>query len=116
MNRRVFVGLKNTIVPAIFAAAGFVLLKLPIMKWEPATPMFVNSATALETASAGPLPEDHLNEVHQIHLHPGQQMTTAFQEAGVIAPDLTPAVKALSKAVDLRRIRSTDLFILYRSR
>jgi murein DD-endopeptidase MepM/ murein hydrolase activator NlpD len=115
-RRRLFVGVKNAIVPAIFVIAGFVLLKLPLMKWEPATPMFVNSATALETASAGPLPEDHLNEVHKIHLQPGQQMTKAFQEAGVVAPDLTPAVKALSKAVDFRRIRSTDLFILYRSR
>jgi len=115
-RRRLFVGVKNAILPVIFAAAGFMLLKLPIMKWEPATPVFVNSATALETASAGPLPEDHLNEIHKIHLQPGQQMTTLFQEAGVVAPDLTPAVRALSKAVDFRRIRSTDLFILYRSR
>ncbi len=115
-RRRLFAGMKNVIVPAIFATAGFVLLKLPIMKWEPAAPVFVNSATALETASAGPLPEDRLNEIHKIHLKPGQQMTTVFAEAGVVPPDLSPAVKALSRAVDLRRIRSTDLFILYRSK
>src|SRR5262245_64710051 len=107
VSRRLFVSVKRAIIPAIFAVAGFLLLKLPIMKWEPATPVFVNSATALETASAGPLPEDHLNEIHKIHLQPGQQMTTLFQEAGVVAPDLTPAVRALSKPVHFRRIRST---------
>lgn len=116
VSRRLFVSVKRAIIPALFAAAGFLLLKLPIMKWEPATPVFVNSATALETASAGPLPEDHLNEVHTIHLKPGQEMTTLFQEAGVVAPDFSPALHALSKVVDLRRIRSNDLFILYRSR
>jgi len=116
VSRRLFVSVKRAIIPAILAVGGFLLLKLPIMNWEPAAPVFVNSATALETASSGPLPEDRLNEVHKIHLKPGQQMTTVFQEAGVVPPDLSPAVSALSKAVDLRRIRSTDLFILYRSK
>jgi peptidase M23-like protein len=102
-------------VAAVVALGACIVWKMP-HRWEPAAPAFMSSATALETAAQGPLPEDHLNEVHTAKLRPGQQMVSLFQEAGIVPPDFSPALKCLSAVVDFRRIRPTDLFVLYCSR
>ena len=113
--RRLFVNWYRIAAWAVVAATGFVLLKFPT-SWEPSEPVFVSSAVALETAGAGPIPEDHLSEIHAMRLRPGEPMTSLFQKAGVVTPDFSPALERLSDVVDLRRIRTSDLFILYRSR
>jgi murein DD-endopeptidase MepM/ murein hydrolase activator NlpD len=98
-----------------FLVGTMVLMHQP-SDWAADDPRFTSSAVALETAAAGPLLEEHLAEVQTVRLRPGEPMASAFQKAGVIPPELAPALRRLAELVDVRRVRPTDLFLLYRSR
>lgn len=71
---------------------------------------------ALRTASQGPIPESELAEVERLHLRPGQAPEDAFLQAGLEPAQVGAALHALGGVVDVRRLRPSDTFLLFRSR
>jgi murein DD-endopeptidase MepM/ murein hydrolase activator NlpD len=112
---RAIVRTQRILVWFAFLAGATVLIHQPA-DWGVDDPMFASSAIALETAAAGPLLEEQLAEVQAVRLRPGEPVALAFQKAGMVPPELTPALRRLAELVDVRRVRPTDLFLLYRSR
>ena len=96
--RRLFVNWHRILGWGVFVLGGFLLLKLPVANWEPNEPVLVSSATALETAGEGPLPEDRLSEVHTLRLTSGEPKTSLLKNAGGVS-DFSNSHNTQSKAV-----------------
>jgi murein DD-endopeptidase MepM/ murein hydrolase activator NlpD len=74
------------------------------------------TAAALQSAAAGPVWEGGMSSVERVRLVPGQPLVGALLESEVSPGDAGSALAALVKEVDVRRLRPSDTFWVYRSR
>jgi len=82
----------------------------------PGLDALLGTEVALRTAGEGPIPESELSEVERLQLRPGQAPEDAFLQAGLEPAQVGAALDALAGAVDVRRLRPSDTFLLFRSR
>ncbi len=71
---------------------------------------------ALQSAARGPMPEELLATVEQLHLRRGQTVEGALLDCGVDRPRATAVLAGLGGLVDLRRVRPEDRITLFRAR
>jgi murein DD-endopeptidase MepM/ murein hydrolase activator NlpD len=82
----------------------------------PSSPSTFGTAASLATAAEGPVWEEGLSAVERLRLSPGQPLVNALLEAEVSPGDAGSVLAPFVEAVDVRRLRPSDTFWLYRSR
>lgn len=71
---------------------------------------------ALQSAARGPMPEELLASVEELHIRRGQTVEGALLDSGVDRPRASAVLAGLGGLVDLRRVRPEDRITLFRAR
>ncbi len=71
---------------------------------------------ALQSAALGPMPEELLASVEELHIRRGQTVEGALLDSGVDRPRTSAVLAGLGGLVDLRRVRPEDRITLFRAR
>jgi murein DD-endopeptidase MepM/ murein hydrolase activator NlpD len=71
---------------------------------------------ALLSAARGPMPEELLASVEELHVRRGQTVEGALLDSGVDRPRASAVLAGLGGLVDLRRVRPEDRITLFRAR